>query len=135
MNLHTICYVSNAQHHLTAEALESLFKQTKANNAKHKITGILIYKSGNFLQILEGEISSIESRYNLILKDERHKGVIKLIDSKIEDRIFHDYKTGFSIIMNNKDSRDLDSYIDWLENSGLDAVKKLTKIIQDFLKE
>jgi hypothetical protein len=135
MTLQTICYFSNAQFNLSADGLEKLFSKTKANNARNKITGILIYRSGNFLQILEGEKAATERLYNSILKDERHKNVIKIIDSKIEDSIFTDYKTGFSIIMNHEETKDLDSYIDWLENSGLESVTKLTKIIHDFIKE
>ncbi|KZS41118.1 hypothetical protein AWE51_23495 [Aquimarina aggregata] len=51
----TISYVSSASEKLTIEDIEMLMIDTKVNNNRNNIRGILVYIDRNFFQIIEGE--------------------------------------------------------------------------------
>ena len=44
----TICYKSDSIKYDNLDKIKALYKRAKANNLKNNITGVLIYKSGNF---------------------------------------------------------------------------------------
>lgn len=97
--MYSICYVSDERKELKKEDLILLYEQTVQNNNKEQITGVLIYKDGSFLQVLEGDKKVISSLFVKIKKDRRHHNVITLF-SRESSRVFDDYQTGFSIIHN-----------------------------------
>ncbi len=111
-----VCYVSNISKGNSIE-LDQLFKLTKENNIKLDITGVLIYKNGNFLQIIEGEDNKVYSLYDKICIDKRHHHIIKVLDINIPGRIFEDYETGFSIINSSKQFKQLEEYLSWIKQS------------------
>ncbi|WP_452599807.1 BLUF domain-containing protein [Pontimicrobium sp. MEBiC01747] len=132
--LKTICYVSSSDIDLNISDLNELFKTTIKNNTHSKISGILIYKNGNFLQIIEGEENQIDKLYTKICLDARHHGTILIIETKICDRVFDNYSTEFPIINNNKQMLKLKHYLNWLKEAELHKVNKLIRIIENFIE-
>ena len=59
------------------------------------VTGILLYKDGNFMQVLEGEKEVVMKVAATIEADGRHKGVIVLLQGEREQRDFPDWSMGF----------------------------------------
>ena len=62
---------------LSKEALEEILEQSRTNNAKAGITGILLFDSGAFFQVLEGGDEAVEALYARIQGDPRHHSVTK----------------------------------------------------------
>jgi Sensors of blue-light using FAD len=50
-----IVYASSASEAFTGPELQVLLDQARQKNAKFAVTGMLLYKDGNFMQVLEGE--------------------------------------------------------------------------------
>ncbi len=91
----SILYVSSATELLSNEELLSLLEQCRHNNAALDITGMLLYKDGNFMQVLEGPDAAVRQIYMRILSDARHTGAIKLLEQSIEERQFASWTMGF----------------------------------------
>lgn len=90
-----LIYVSSATKLMNDEELLFLLNQSRDNNLKLNITGMLLYKSGNFMQMLEGEKQTVLELFETIKKDERHKDVYTILTGDIEKRNFEDWSMGF----------------------------------------
>lgn len=80
---------------LDAESLEAILEASRQNNAAAGITGMLLYDSGAFFQVLEGEREVVERVYRAIGNDPRHERVTKLIAEAIEERSFGAWTMGY----------------------------------------
>ncbi|WP_242202278.1 BLUF domain-containing protein [Aestuariivivens insulae] len=129
----TICYISDSTKPETLADLEALYLQAKANNHKYNITGILIYKNQNFLQVLEGEENAVNQTYIRISKDIRHKNIFEIINTNIEERIFQDYNFGFTIVDNKKGLQNLNDYLEWLKEAENRSANKVISIVENFI--
>ena len=108
--MYTLCYVSNESDEINDENLLLLYEQTVENNHKEQITGVLLYKDGNFFQVLEGKQKTIKALFEKIKRDKRHTNLIVLF-SKPSSRVFNHYHTGFSIIHNNEGLESLRNFL------------------------
>lgn len=68
-----------------------ILMQSRRNNQKLNIGGVLYYGDGNFFQCLEGEPSIIEKSFGKIIRDSRHSQVIVLSRRKVANRAFADW--------------------------------------------
>lgn len=93
--IHCIYSSSATDANLSKESLEEILEQSRLNNAKAGITGMLLYEGGAFFQVLEGEEATIDSIYKKIKKDSRHERVTKLISEPIEERAFGEWSMGY----------------------------------------
>jgi hypothetical protein len=99
--MHRIIYLSSGIKIFSDEEINDLLKVSRNNNEKNGITGLLLYSDGNFMQILEGEKEAVESTYNKILNDTRHRNIILISKEPIKKRNFKEWKMGFSIVDND----------------------------------
>ena len=129
----TICYISDSAEHKISDKLESIYVKAKANNLKYDITGILIYKNQNFLQVLEGEENAVNQTYTRIVEDKRHKNIFEVINTNIEERIFQDYNFGFTIINNKQGLKNLYDYLEWLKEAENKSVNKVISMVENFI--
>lgn len=90
-----LVYVSSAVRQFSRPDLEDLLTTSRDNNARAGITGMLLYKDGNFMQVLEGEEGAVRAVYDKIGTDPRHKGEIILREGFTEERQFPDWSMGF----------------------------------------
>jgi len=65
-----------------------ILMQSRRNNARRDVGGVLYYGDGNFFQCLEGEPSVIEKVFGKIIGDSRHKEVRVLSRRKVPNRNF-----------------------------------------------
>ncbi|WP_339895618.1 BLUF domain-containing protein [uncultured Algibacter sp.] len=130
----TICYISDSLEHECLDKLTTLYLKAKANNLKHNITGVLIYKNQNFLQVLEGEETVIHETYKRIENDSRHKNIIKVINTTIEERIFEDYNFGFTIVDNKQGLKNLYDYLEWLRAAENKIANKVITMVENFIE-
>jgi len=90
-----LIYVSSATLPLSSSALDALLEVCRRNNQNDDITGMLLYRDGDFLQILEGKENTVKETYRRITADSRHRGIILLDESPISQREFSEWSMGF----------------------------------------
>ncbi|HTE06515.1 MAG TPA: BLUF domain-containing protein [Planctomycetota bacterium] len=93
--MYDLAYASSAVGTFTPAQLVELLQISRDNNERLGITGMLLYKDGNFMQVLEGEESSVKALYAKIALDPRHRGVLQLLQSHETERQFPDWSMGF----------------------------------------
>lgn len=131
--MHTIVYISNAINLLKEKKLDELFLQSLKNNTSKDITGILLYKEGTFIQILEGKELVVKQLFENISKDSRHNHLTKILDRGIQKRLFNDYKTGFSTLNNNEQVDELEMYLK--NKDGTSHSHAVLALLSPFLNE
>ncbi len=90
-----LVYTSQAIHPFTPEDLFSLLNLAKERNRAADITGLLLYKDGEFLQVLEGDDEAVQSLYQGICRDPRHHHIRLLDLQPIARREFPHWSMGF----------------------------------------
>lgn len=109
----SLVYVSSAVQKFSDADLVALLNQSREKNARLGITGMLLYKDGNFMQVLEGPDQNIRELFDTIRLDERHRGVILLLESPVEERQFRDWTMAFWNL-NDPALRDVPGYSEFL---------------------
>jgi len=74
--MHSLVYVSASDRRITGVDLQALMEQSRRHNAANDITGLLLHRSGTFLQFLEGSEAAVERLFASIEVDERHHDVV-----------------------------------------------------------
>ena len=90
-----LIYVSSATHLFTEAELRDLLEVSRRNNSALGVTGMLLYKDGNFMQFLEGEKEKVLTLSARIEKDPRHKGMITLLQQDNAEREFPEWSMGY----------------------------------------
>jgi hypothetical protein len=90
-----LIYASTAHDKLSECELRDLLDVSRRNNAAAGITGMLLYRDGNFLQILEGGREAVHALLDRIKADRRHFGVMVVLETEIERRSFDGWSMGF----------------------------------------
>jgi len=85
--MHRLSYHSHALATGPA-ALDALYAESVAFNAKADITGVLLFLDGRFAQILEGDQAVITRLYDRITRDPRHDHVTLDYVITTEGRLF-----------------------------------------------
>jgi hypothetical protein len=90
-----ITYVSSAATLFTHSELTELLEKSRVNNAALDISGMLLYKDGNFMQVIEGEEDAVRRLYDKVARDPRHRGLITLLQGTLTERQFPGWSMGF----------------------------------------
>lgn len=94
-DLHYLLYLSNATHPMEPKQLKELLEVCQKNNQGRNITGMLLYKGGCFMQILEGGKEEIRRLFEKVRLDSRHENVLEIGCEPIRERSFSDWSMGF----------------------------------------
>ena len=113
-----LLYASRAGETLDEKLIEAIVDESRQNNVEHGITGILCAypKNGIFMQVIEGARASVNELYGNIVRDPRHRDVLLLDYSEIEERRFAGWRMG-SIDLNKVN---LSTILRYSEKSSLD---------------
>jgi hypothetical protein len=84
----SIVYLSTAAAPLDTDDLAKLLDSSRTNNMLTHLTGMLLYREGRFLQVLEGPEVFVRGRMAVIAADPRHTGVQVLLEETIGERRF-----------------------------------------------
>ena len=93
--MYFLTYVSAAVAPLTSDELRELLIICEKNNRRDEISGMLLYKDGNFMQVLEGAEAAVSQTHARIGADPRHAGLITLLKGPLKARQFPDWSMGF----------------------------------------
>ena len=93
--MHHLMYASYAKQDFSDDDLTELLIKARINNSKLGITGMLIHRAGNFIQVLEGEKDAVKGLYETIKADKRHAGEIIISEGEINERQFEKWAMDF----------------------------------------
>ncbi|MFF0911904.1 BLUF domain-containing protein [Microbacterium enclense] len=96
--LATVVYTSTATQPFDSSALSDLLRQSRANNFAADLTGMLLYRGGRFIQVLEGPSAVIDDLMATIGQDSRHADMRVLLREPIAERSFGDWTMGYEPI-------------------------------------
>ena len=71
--------------------LSDVLAQSRINNPRLGITGMLLYSDGNFMQAIEGDEESVDRLAETIAQDPRHCRLTRLYRGAITERQFPDW--------------------------------------------
>ena len=91
----SLVYISTATAPLDDAALHGILTRARENNARLDVTGMLLYREGQFVQILEGASGAVHDLADEIRADPRHTDMSVILDEPIEAREFSDWSMGF----------------------------------------
>lgn len=111
--MHLITYVSTARQLFSTDALRALLIKSRDNNLRLDVTGMLLYRGGNFIQAIEGPKESISLLYAKIRSDASHYNVMTLLDEPIQARAFPNWRMGF-LQSGRLDDPDIDGFTNFL---------------------
>jgi hypothetical protein len=100
-------YCSQASGDFNPEELISLLELAREKNRASGLTGMLLYSSQSFLQMLEGDPAALEETYQRIVGDERHINLRLLMNSDVPTRLFPDWTMGFEHVDDEELAEDL----------------------------
>ncbi|MCO6051725.1 BLUF domain-containing protein [Mesorhizobium sp. RP14(2022)] len=101
--LHQLLYVSGAIHPMSADDIEGILKTSRRNNSVNAITGMLLYRSEVFLQVLEGPRAAVRKLYSRIETDPRHRNSMVMMERDASDRAFGEWSMGFDYMPNRSE--------------------------------
>jgi hypothetical protein len=111
----SLVYVSRSNQNFKEDQLLELLRTFRENNLRLQITGLLLYKDGNFMQLLEGAKDVVNGLYEKISRDIRHVNVNTLIDETVETRLFPEWSMGFQSL-NKMNPVEVPGYSDFLHD-------------------
>jgi hypothetical protein len=111
----SLIYVSSSVREMNAEELLDILKVSRENNVARDVTGLLLYKGGNFMQALEGPDDVVMALYETIKKDSRHKDVSIISTEKIQKRQFPAWEMAFTNL-DNPEIRNEPGYSQFLQD-------------------
>lgn len=65
--------------------LQDILAASRRNNARRRVTGVLLYNAGSFAQVLEGSLDDLQRIFETIQRDPRH-GEVSVIRSDYAER-------------------------------------------------
>jgi hypothetical protein len=87
-------YASRADAPVNDAMLDEILRQSRRNNQKRGITGMLCFSNGTFVQVLEGGRGEVSQLLGRIFADKRHKDVQILAFEEIVQRNFGSWTMG-----------------------------------------
>jgi Sensors of blue-light using FAD len=93
--LFSLIYISAAARLIDHSELLRLVERCNENNAAADVTGLLLHREGNFIQVLEGAEEAVKRTLSIIGTDARHRGLITLLSDRLPDRQFPGWPLGF----------------------------------------
>lgn len=118
MYLVRMVYVSKIVNRLDSGALPQIQKVAMANNDKHDLTGLLVFSSKYYLQVIEGGRKAINQLLRNLHHDDRHADLLVLGMEQINQRSFQKWSMQFvpvtsasrEVFLRNGVSQEYDPY-------------------------
>jgi hypothetical protein len=132
--MYQLVYVSSAERLFTRQELLQLLEKSRVNNTQLGITGMLLYRDGNIMQVLEGEEAVVLHLFERISRDSRHKGVIVLLREQGTERMFPEWTMGFRDL-DSPEVRQIEGYSEFLNEPltaelGPDRARRLLTLFK-----
>ena len=83
-----LAYTSTAGEAVDGSDVFAIVAVSARNNAESELTGVLLFKDGRFLQVIEGPSASIDALMERIKRDNRHSNIRTIARTPIRARAF-----------------------------------------------
>jgi len=127
-------YVSEAKHNeqmsWMPKDLVKILHQSRRANLAHKINGVIAYKAGRYLQLVEGPSHSVDQLAINLKKDKRHKNVRTLFYSDVEKQYFE--RTGMKLLASCESAPVLMSFLDKYIHTNASLMKQFGGLLKEF---
>ncbi|MFO1090970.1 MAG: BLUF domain-containing protein [Hyphomicrobiales bacterium] len=87
-------YASRASGPVTAAVMDRILEQSRRNNVKFGVTGLLCVSEDIYIQVLEGGRDEVGDLFSRIIRDDRHTHVRLLAFQEIPERHFGSWTMG-----------------------------------------
>ena len=91
-----LIYASAATEPFSPAALRTLLQKARVRNTLYGVSGMLLYHSGSFVQVLEGKDDMVRMIHNSIVRDKRHTSIRTLSEQVVQQREFGSWSMGFA---------------------------------------
>lgn len=122
MKIYQTLYLSSAKKNIDSDTIKMIVATAEDHNSKHNITGILLFRGGVFLQLLEGERETVETLFKKIEKDTRHSNIIRIFSIEGHERIYTNWAMGYHEI-SDLDIKMVNEFLSW--NKLITAAKDI----------
>ncbi|CDZ97636.1 BLUF domain [Phaffia rhodozyma] len=121
---------SSYSRNISSEDIQTILRQARRNNTSLGITGLLLYRDGQFVQFLEGPRVVVTPLYDRISCDPRHNTIITLINQVVQKRDFESWSMGFREVAQPRSQPagsstaiEADAFNDLLNHATFDTVE------------
>jgi hypothetical protein len=94
--LYRLIYASEAADDLTPDSVQTLLDNARRRNRLRDISGMLVFDSRYFLQVIEGDRQVLSDLYGKLVQDTRHQRLLLIGFEPIVHRTFSDWSMGFA---------------------------------------
>ena len=95
MSVFQLFYVSNAILNFDPKEIYHILQTAHQFNPTQQLTGVMMFRGGTFLQLLEGPEDNVRALYAKISKDPRHKNLMVLMERHTDSRLFEDWSMAY----------------------------------------
>lgn len=130
-------YSSIATKAFTESELLGLLTRSRESNSKLGLSGMLLYKNGDFLQVLEGPVQTVQTMIRKIQLDPRHHDMVKLLEGDYAERQFPYWHMGFRNL-DTEEAKNTPGYTEFLDTPlsvGLSADPTICQRLLHLFKE
>lgn len=90
-----LVYTSKARRAMSENDITKILSVSRINNSLFNVSGMLLYRDGTFLQVLEGNDADLSQTYARIRKDRRHYDCRLLVEEAIIQRAFRGWEMAY----------------------------------------
>ncbi|PZF60157.1 hypothetical protein DEI92_07215 [Curtobacterium sp. MCBD17_034] len=127
-------YTSSATYPFTDDDLAVLLLNSRANNARAGLTGVLLHQDGQFMQVLEGPDDAVRERYAIIASDPRHGAVQLVAQESIAERRFPAWTMGYRAVVDTG-ADDLPGFDDFFSAPAAGRTSETAARVQDLVAQ
>ena len=106
-----IIYCSQATSDMGPDDLVEMLEAARRNNGAAGVSGMLLYCSQSFLQVLDGEPATLSTIYARIAADRRHTRIRLLLEGEVSAALFPDWTMGFEHVDDDSLAEQLPGFI------------------------
>ena len=134
--LHRLVYLSRNRIAGTAIDAEitAILATARRNNARHGVTGALLFSADTFAQVLEGPLAAIERTFERIQCDARHDDVTVLQIVPIKRRAFPDWSMAFAGTALSRDTPSGQALARALAGPGANAGEDIVAALRELVR-
>lgn len=86
-----LIYKSQSTEQISTEIVDTILSYAHRFNARHNITGLLLFSENTFMQFLEGPPKAVDSVFERICNDQRHTNIRILYTGYADLRTYPDW--------------------------------------------
>lgn len=116
----------------TDAGVDQILMESHKYNADRDISGMLLFKGGVFLQLLEGEKTEVHNLFGRIASDLRHEGIKVLVKQEVSERLYAKWSMGYAKV-SQIDLEAINNIIPW--NDIIDKTRNRQTIPNDKIFE